>query len=298
MRWRTVLPVLLILVVPLPLLWLLFIAMSGPKLGAGVALPPGKTLVPMLSREERLLLTTYAHDCRTDADCEPPLRCAYDVPTMRHHCTDSLCTVDEHCLEGFTCIPWLAENGKDLLRVCSLLGVRKEGELCESLPQDPENGCVKGLFCQGFCGRPCRVDEPTSCPKGYSCHAGEEGSSCMPTCEGRACPAGQRCVGLFGGLASVCMTVHGQDCQQTPCPQGLKCIRNTYPSTPGHIWMECLRGCGGDEPPCPEGTACFLFQCRKSCDPQDSSVCGPGFYCGRGHPSQPWTCIPGSTEED
>ncbi len=93
------------LLMPLPLVWLLSVAMSGPGASARMTLPPGRTLVPMLSREERMRLTTYEHDCRTDADCDPQLRCAYDVPTSRYHCTDSLCTEDERCPEGFTCIP-------------------------------------------------------------------------------------------------------------------------------------------------------------------------------------------------
>jgi hypothetical protein len=103
---------------------------------------------------------------------------------------------------------------------------------------------------------------------------------------------------LMGEGGSVCMKIHGQDCQQTPCTQGLKCIRNTYPSIPGHLWMECLRHCGGKQPPCPEGTACFLFQCRQSCDPENPSACGPDFYCGRNHPNQPWVCLPGSRQKE
>lgn len=292
MKWRTVLPTLLLLLIPLPLMWLLLVAMSGPGAGARMTLPHGRTLIPRLSHEERLRLSTYEHDCRTDTDCAPQLRCVSDARTARHYCTDSLCTEDAHCPQGFTCSPWSAENDKDVIGICSLLGVRQEGELCESLPESPTEGCVKGLFCQGFCGRPCRADEPSSCPEGYSCHAGEEGPYCMPTCEGRPCPAGQRCVDLMGGQGSICMTIHGQDCQQTPCPQDLACMLNANPRTPGHIWMECLKNCGEGEPPCPEETACFLFQCRRACNPENSSACGPGFRCGRNHPSQPWVCVP------
>ena len=291
MKWRLVLPALLGLLVPLPLAWLVYIAMSNSS--HQMPLPQGKSFVPMLSREERLGLNTYEHDCRTDADCEPQLRCVYDVQTARQHCTDSKCTEDEHCPVGFACIPFRTINGKELVRVCSLIGIRKEGELCRDLPSDQKNGCMKGLVCQGFCGRPCRMDEPGSCREGYFCHEGSEGASCLPTCEGRACPAGQRCVRLMAEQASVCMTVHGQDCELNPCAEGLHCTRNTYPSTPGHIWMECLQYCGKSKPPCPEGMACFLFQCRKSCDPLDASACEPGFRCGRNHPNMPWACIPG-----
>ncbi|REG28910.1 hypothetical protein ATI61_108453 [Archangium gephyra] len=295
MKWRKAVSTLLVLLMPLPLVWLISIAMSGHGSSERMTLPPGRTLVPMLSLEERLRLPTYAHDCRTDADCDHPLRCAYDVPTSRYHCTDSLCTGDEHCPQGFACIPWSAENDKDMIGICSLTGVRTEGELCQSLPESPKDGCAKGLFCHGFCGRPCRVDESASCPEGYYCHSDKEGSYCMPTCEDRPCPAGQRCIGLMAGQGSVCMTIHGQDCEQTPCPQGQHCTLNANPRTPGHIWMECLQGCGTSRPPCPEETACFLFQCRKSCDPENTSACGPGFRCGRNHPSQPWVCVPDPT---
>jgi hypothetical protein len=292
MNWRRVLPVLLSLLLPLPLLWLISIALSGTS--AQVPLPQGKTLVPMLSPEERLRLSTYERDCRTDTDCESQLRCFYDMRTARQYCTDSRCTEDEHCSEGFTCLPLEATNDKELVRVCSLLGVRKEGELCERLPSARGAGCAKGLFCQGFCGRPCRMNE-SSCPEGFFCHEGSNGLSCLPTCKGHSCPEGQRCVPLAGEGASVCMTVHGEDCERPPCPEGLRCTRNAYPDAPDEIWMECLRSCGESEPPCPEGAVCTLYQCRKTCEPQDSSVCGEGFRCGSNHPDMPWACVPGTS---
>lgn len=291
MTWRMALSAGIAILLPLPLVWLVFIAMPRPDMQ--VPLPRGKTLFPMLTHEERVRLHTYEHDCRTDADCDPQLRCVYDMPTEREQCMDSKCTADEDCPEGFTCIPWAAENDKDLVRVCSLLGVRKEGELCDSMPIKQKDGCARGLVCNGICGRPCRMDDPDSCPRGHFCYEGSEVSSCLPTCEGRSCPNGQRCVELMD-KASVCMTIHGQDCEQNPCPQELQCTRNTYPNTPGEIWMECLSYCGENKPPCAEGTACYLFQCHKSCDPLDRSACGPDFHCGRSHPSMPWVCLPGS----
>jgi len=162
MNWRMLLSTLLGLLIPLPLVWLVYIAMSGP--GSQMPPPQGKSFVPMLSHEERLSLRTYEHDCRTDTDCDPQLRCVYDVRTARRHCTDSTCTNNEHCPAGFACIALGAINEKDLIRTCSLTGVRQEGELCERLPENRTDGCAKGLVCQGFCGRPCRVDEPASCP--------------------------------------------------------------------------------------------------------------------------------------
>jgi hypothetical protein len=106
-------------------------------------------------------------------------------------------------------------------------------------------------------------------------------------------------VALMAEGGSVCMKIHGQDCERTPCAEGLYCTRNAYPDASGEIWMECLRGCGGEsDPPCPEGSVCFLFQCRKACDPEERSVCGEGFKCGRNHPSMPWACVPGSTSKD
>jgi hypothetical protein len=105
MNWRKLPPALLGLLIPLPLVWLVYIAMSG--LGSQVLLPQGKSSVPMLSQEERLGLRTYEHDCRTDADCDPQLRCVYDVRTARGRCTDSTCTDDEHCPMGSACIPFM-----------------------------------------------------------------------------------------------------------------------------------------------------------------------------------------------
>lgn len=296
MKWRTVLPGLLgVLLLPLPLLGLVYLAMSHP--GARPSPPTGHHLVPMLSPEVRQGLRTYEQDCRTDADCESQLRCFYNLRTGRQYCTDSTCGTDEDCPEDFACRTLRAHNKEDFIRVCSLQGSRKEGELCEKLPRLLVDGCEKGLICSGFCGRPCSLEQPSSCPEGYVCKEGDHAPSCVPTCEGRACPAGQRCVSLMGGHGSVCMTVHGQDCELNPCPQGMYCTRSTYPTTPGKIWMQCLRRCGRSTAPCPEDSACFLFQCRQACNPEGPPVCEPGFACGRNQPGQPWVCLPGTRSE-
>jgi hypothetical protein len=296
MKWRALLPVLLGLLIASPLMWLLHSMTSGYDVPLPV--PHGRSVVPMLSPEERLRLRTYDQECQTDGDCEPPLRCTYDR-MGRGYCSDSECRTERDCGRDYVCRAQGVINGKDLRRACSRVGERKEGEICESFPDIREEGCERGLLCPGFCGRPCRLDETASCPEGFTCKEGLNGPSCVPTCEGRSCPDGQRCItGLLGGIGSVCMKVYGQDCDLTPCPQGLHCTRIPSTTNPGNIWMECLRGCGGKEDsPCPEGSACFLFQCRRACDPHGPPSCAPGFACGQQNPSQPWVCRPSSRSE-
>ena len=212
--------------------------------------------------------------------------------TERRYCTDSTCLTTDDCAEDFACRTLRSSSGKDLLRTCSLEGLRQEGEMCEEHPAKREDGCQKGLICHGFCGRPCRLDKTTSCADGYVCKDGDNGASCQPSCEGRACPPGQRCVTtLLGGIGSVCMKVHGQDCEINPCSQGLSCSRTTFTTEPGKLWMECLKMCSKG---CAEDEACSLFQCRPACDPDGPSVCEPGFACLRNYPGQPWACMPDS----
>ena len=290
MNWRTILSSLLVLLLLLPLAWLLSTALSGH--GPSLVLPHGKALVPMLSHEERLRLRTYDYECRTDADCDQPLRCFFNMLVHHSYCADSTCMTDAHCPEGFTCQTWATHSRKDQLRICSVVGVRKEGEVCLMLPREREDGCERGLVCRDRCGRPCRLEDPSTCPSGYFCEDDPSGPSCQPTCEGRTCPEGQRCVSR-GERISICAQVLGQDCQLNACPQGQGCSVHEYPEHSHAVWMECLQSCdmqGG--PTCPEGTFCYLYQCRKSCTPQDSSVCGPWFGCGRNHPSMPWACVP------
>jgi hypothetical protein len=287
MRWRTLMAALLGLLISLPLAWVL----SIPLLGTEPSRPQGLPVLPMLSLEERLRLLTYERDCETNADCDPPLGCFFNMRSQRTYCTDSVCATDRQCPKDFVCRTLKTKGGKSLVRVCSLSGEREEGELCAPLPSTREYGCGKGLLCKGRCGRPCRLEDPTSCPEGSFCEDGPDGPSCLPTCEGRSCPEGQRCLSR-GGRVSICATVHGQDCRRSPCPQGEVCMVYDYPQPRDEVWMECLRGCGDKEdPPCPEGAICHLYQCHKACTPGDPSVCGPGFTCGsRDH--APWTCVP------
>jgi hypothetical protein len=293
--WRTLLAPLFGLLVALPLAWLFYVAISGK--GANVPRSQGKAPVPMLSSEERRSLLTYERSCKSDADCEPPLRCFFSTRSMSHYCSDSRCVTDLQCKEGFTCRTQPLSNGASL-RVCSLVGIRKEGELCLEHSPTTDYACERGLLCHGRCGRPCKLEDPSSCPEGFFCHGGsEEGPSCLPTCEGRTCADGQRCVPLDrpvleGRHASICARVYGQDCQQNPCPQDQLSLLQAYPQPMDAVWMQCASGCGADAPPCPEGTVCHQYQCHQSCTPEDPSSCEPGFVCHRKASQEPWRCVP------
>jgi hypothetical protein len=294
MKWRMFLAVLLGLALPLPLAWLLYTSFLGRIEGEEVnrVLPQGVHLVPMLTLEERRRVPTYERRCESDADCDPQLRCFWDMRAQRSYCTDSKCMSDEQCPEGFSCRFMTPQNDKDVLRFCSLVGVRGEGELCVMLPLDRDYGCRRDLSCHGLCGRPCELDNPTSCPEGFFCEEDPAGATCMPTCEGRTCPEGQRCISR-GKRVSMCARVFGPDCLQNPCASGQDCVVSDHPEVANALWMQCLKRCSAlRDAPCPdEGTVCLIYRCRKSCTKEDPSACPPGFAC-EGRPEEPLTCVP------
>jgi len=293
MRWSTVLAVLLSFALPLPLAWLLYASFLGRIEGEEVnrVLPQGVHLVPMLTLEERRRLPTYERRCESDADCDPQLRCFWDMRAQRRYCSDSKCMSDEQCPEDFSCRFMTTRNDKDVLRFCTLVGVRGEGERCALFALDRKYGCQRDLSCRGRCGRPCELDTPTSCPEGFFCKEDPAGATCMPTCEGRTCPEGQRCIPR-GKRVSICARVFGSDCLQSPCPSGQDCIVGDQPEVVDALWAQCLQECSGPkDDSCPEGTVCLFYRCRKSCTKEDPSACPPGFACD-GRPEEPLTCVP------
>jgi hypothetical protein len=273
----------------LPLVWLMSIAMPWTNNTQGQW---SEKLIPMLSPEVRQSLLTYRRDCRTDADCEPPLGCLIKSSSQLHTCLDSTCETDKQCDEGFSCAPLKTASGNAIVRTCALVGERKEGEQCGVLAAVQRDGCERGLLCQGRCGRPCRLDAPSSCPEGFFCSEGREGPpSCLPTCEGRSCPEGLECIQRGKG-ASVCARMHGDDCRKNPCPKMHRCRVIEPPQRPWELRTECMRICDKDSS-CPAGSFCHAFVCRKPCDPLVPENCGQGFTCGRHYPGDPWYCIPG-----
>jgi hypothetical protein len=295
LTWRSLLAGMLALLMALPLGWLLHVSML--RQGTNAPLAQGKSPVPMLSPEERRRLLTYERRCESDANCEPPLRCFFSTRVMSRYCSDSRCVTDMQCKEGFACRTQTTTANRDPIRVCSLVGVRQEGEPCMAHSSTPDNACERGLLCNSRCGRTCELEDPSSCPEGFFCHEGDDGPSCLPTCEGRTCAEGQRCVALDrpaleGKQASICATVYGQDCQQNPCPQDQFCLLQTYPRPADAVWMQCALGCGTDASRCPAGTVCHQYRCHKACAPEDPSSCAPGFACHRKASTEPWRCMP------
>jgi hypothetical protein len=273
---------------PLPLAWLLYAATLR---GLTERIQEGP-VVPILTNEEFRGQLSYLKPCRTEKDCTPPLACYFDPARRMRLCGDSTCLTDLQCEEGYTCRTLRTVGHKARVRLCVPRGGRKEGEQCAPFFPQAEYHCVPGLLCQDWCGRPCQIDVPESCPEGFFCREGPEGTSCLPTCEGQRCPGGQRCVSRRQGV-SICAMVHGQDCESNPCPQGQTCKLRELPTRPGELWGECVQGCDEDQPPCPEGKVCIAGWCSQACDPRSPSACGPHFVCDTLGDGSPWYCQPG-----
>lgn len=248
---------------------------------------------PVLSHEERMQRTTYLRHCEKSSDCESPLQCLrrWDIAI----CTDSECMTDVQCREDEACQEFETDDHGPRVRACITQGRKREGERCKSLPSNRAEACEPGLRCfEGWCGRPCRRDVPMRCPQGFFC--AEDAAVCLPTCEGGTCPEGQQCVRLNNRQGdqngSTCVVVHGDNCQQSACPEGLLCQVFDVPRRPGEAWMGCRQRCGEGRPACAQGLLCRYGYCRQPCDPQASGGCGSGEKCDRYAPEEPWVCQP------
>jgi hypothetical protein len=268
-------------------------------LALGLALYPGRVdgpkatveVLPVLSALERRELLTLERPCQRREDCEPGLGCLKINPGGPSVCVASECMTDLQCEEGFTCRALSTVDRGPWVRWCILEGQQKEGEPCMQGLSARGSNCARGLLCAAWCGRPCELDAPGSCPEGFFCRKGPDGPSCLPTCEGRTCAEGQQCIRFEGGT-SVCAAVRGQDCQQAPCAEGFEC-RRSFPRTGPQglvVGMECVQPCGEEKPPCPEGLVCSSGVCRHSCEPDAPGSCGPHEACKQGPVKEQWVC--------
>lgn len=289
MTWNKVAGLLVGVLLTLPLAGLLLTSSGGILLGTGKR-GESLRLVPHLRGAAAMRVETFQQPCREDKECKLPLSCFVDARDGRRECRDSSCMTDDDCSAGFTCQPLRSASDTALFRICVPLGVRKEGEQCNVMPESTDEGCEQGLRCDVYCGRSCQVEDPHSCPEGFFCKDKMKGALCWPTCKGLSCPEGQECVETWDG-ASTCARVVGSNCQRTPCAGEARCSIETRPSSPHVVWMDCLPSCtpGGQE--CPEGRACFVRECRRACDPQAPDSCGPDHECSQLFPQLPWVCV-------
>lgn len=288
--WRSVLAMGVGLLLPVPLVLL------------GTLLQPesrsqeltGARISPILGVEQSARLMTYKRVCKFSAECEPPLGCLYASRYKHAYCTDSECTMDTQCPVGQVCRTHATEGNGLRVRICTPIGARQEGENCTSLPADPKSACAAGLLCagqDGWCARPCKLEEPKGCPEGFFCADTTPEPACLPTCEQGGCPADEQCV-HFEERSSKCAHLYGPPCHQSPCPEGQQCRVFLHPEHPGEAWSWCTDRCGEDFPPCNAGTVCDGWRCVPACDPQGSPVCAEGFRCQQSLPGKPFACQP------
>jgi Cys-rich repeat protein len=291
MNWRTFICVCAGLLLLLPLLLTLSILLQPETQPAPFE---GKRISPMLDIEQRTRLMTYGRNCRSSAECDPPLGCLYEYRYGHAYCTDSQCTTDAQCPEGQLCRALVTKEQGPLVRICTPVGMRQEGESCVEVPEDQRSACAAGLLCagrDGWCARPCHPSTSGECPEGFFCADTAPEPACLPTCAKRGCPEGQQCLQFDEG-ASQCEHVYGDNCQQRPCAGGQRCHMLPDPPQPGKAWLWCVEHCGKEEPPCSAGKVCDGWKCIPACDPQGPSVCGEGFRCRQQEPDSPFACRP------
>jgi hypothetical protein len=286
MKRRSVAALLLMVLMPLPLLCLWFLAIRGPT-----SHTEDPRLVPMLADWQRDQLLTYESECRQQEDCAAPLKCFMHPMNGHYSCVDSRCMKDEDCPTQFRCQTLSSGDESLLVRRCVPLSKRHEGEPCDPLPYDQQRGCVTGLLCQhDWCGRPCDLDTASSCPPNFFCAPGAHGPSCLPTCKGRTCPQGRECI-EYQANASICAEIHGQNCERTPCPEEQSCHYEEISHHADAVWMSCRVMCDGTKRPCADQQVCFNGLCREACDLEGPNTCGPHRRCGQRHQEASW-CMP------
>lgn len=274
MTWRRVATLGLGLLLPLPLVFavgLAFIRKPDPSIHQN------QPVAPILSRDEHRKLPSFQRSCRSREDCDPPLACLSIDGAGTNSCVDSECLNDDQCKEGFICRILQSRDNGPLVRTCVPQGGVPEGMLCIEVPANRQGACEPGLICAGWCGRPCRLDDSSSCPTGSFCANSLNGPLCLPSCTPDSCPSGQQCI-RYNEAISFCTTVAGENCQRSPCPEGRKC---NYSFSPGQsrARMECIIPCDEQAPSCPTGSICFSGACRRPCDDGSEAACDPGEQC-------------------
>jgi hypothetical protein len=273
--------------IALPIALALVLVAGGPlvtwwlNLRTGRAASAGK---PTLDEVQLRTLPTYGLKCRRQSDCDDPLTCTRDPRLGGWACLASECRTDLQCEPGFVCTPYFHKAGVPTLRLCLIQGAQKEGERCEPFHMEAKHGCQPDLICGfGHCGRPCDLSGPSTCPEGFVCHRGNGVPLCLPSCLRTGCPPEKQCIRVDGEF-SICGTMHGQDCDKQPCPQGEVCRREMGSRRhPEMVYMFCALPCNEEEgKSCPEGFTCVSNRtCYRLCDEKNPVTCDPGERCAR-----------------
>ena len=274
-RTRTLIAAILAALVSLPL-----ILVIGSTLWP--SLPDRQKTLPLLPVDQARALPSYGNACLRPEECEPPLGCLEAGAFGRGECLNTECATDSQCEPEKYCrtFPTMKE-GLALRRCDKRDGERPEGDACVVGYTYAEDRCAQGLRCnRGWCGRPCRLGEASSCPEGFFCQEGLDGPSCVPTCEARGCPEGLQCAREAGGI-SVCAQLRSSDCPAGSCPEGSRCTLTNLSRVDAGLALrlECIAPCGEGFPVCPSGRVCAASHCLRTCDPHGPNTCYPEERC-------------------
>jgi hypothetical protein len=274
-RLKTLAAVLLLGLLPLPL----GLVISGVLRPSP---PPQRPARPLFPADQARGLSTYGSSCLRPEDCEPPLGCLEARALGRGVCLNTQCETDSQCEPGKYCrtLPTMGD-GPPLRRCDHRDGERPEGDPCVMELPYWEGRCAQGLLCnRGWCGRPCRLEDASTCPEGFFCQQGLNGPSCVPTCETRGCPTGLQCARESGGI-SVCVQLRSSDCSDDSCPAGSSCTFTNlrYVDAGLALRQECIAPCGEGKPACPSDRVCVANRCLRTCDPQAPNTCYPEERC-------------------
>lgn len=234
--------------------------------------------------------------CQKDSDCPAGRGCVANRETRRFECLDSECEEDGHCFPGLVCRRVSRWDSNSVIRRCVPMGLRREGETCDTQFVSAAGACQEGLLChRGRCSIPCRLDDESSCPEGHACEQSDDGAACSPDCRALGCPGGQRCKSV-GGQEYQCLEEVQGECPETPCGEGERCNMRVVRGR-GVFW--CARLCDPlRAESCAANEICGIGggavnTCYRRCDPMDPDSCGEGSTCTTSAEDMSrWGCIP------
>jgi hypothetical protein len=240
--------------------------------------------------------------CRTSSDCPSRHACTVNRATRRFECLPDECEEDNHCFPGSVCRVVSGSPPGPVVRRCLPTGPREMGDRCDANPAAPEHACKEGLLCiDQFCATPCSLNEPRSCPEGYSCGESLNGPGCVPDCRKLGCSSGQDCVRIFKSSYQKdtyqCMRLVVDECgDDKPCTDGKNCLTDGYKGRGGRFCASACQPWKVDS--CSEGHVCGRggptgSSCYRKCNPQDLSTCPTGWLCKTvSEDLQSWGCRP------